>query len=105
MGEPTLRHQVVGLQCAIDVGSMDPDGGAHEHVLWPLCDLTIRLEEIAPFQRLEPEVVVVQIALVDDCIVESLSIRLDHCEDILRDQGCREARLRVNIIMEVADDL
>lgn len=38
MGEPSVRHQVVGLDCSIHVVTMDAHRHSHQHVLWPFHD-------------------------------------------------------------------
>lgn len=55
MGEVTLRHEIVCLKNAFDVGPMDADGDAHEEMLWPLGHATVELQEVGPLQCLEPE--------------------------------------------------
>lgn len=64
MSEPSVTHEVVGLDGGIDVGLVNTNGHSHEHVLWSLNDLTLDLEEVGSFESLETEVVVVVISLV-----------------------------------------
>ena len=46
MGEVTLGHEVVRLNGALNVASMDTDSDTHEHVLWSLSDLAVDPQEI-----------------------------------------------------------
>jgi hypothetical protein len=74
MCEPTLGHQVVGLdmckilmsnmsslaepECShlnggLDISAVDADGNAHEHVLGSLGNLAANLEQIGALKSLE----------------------------------------------------
>lgn len=39
--EETLAHEVVRLDGALDIVTVDPNGDAHEHVLRTLCDTAV----------------------------------------------------------------
>lgn len=43
MCEPLFRQQVVRLDGAVDILSVDTDGDAHEHVLWALDGPSVNL--------------------------------------------------------------
>jgi hypothetical protein len=49
VGEILLGHVMVRLDGGRDVGLVDADGNAHEHVLRALDDLSVHLEEVGPF--------------------------------------------------------
>ena len=84
VGKPALRHQVVGLDCALDVVLVDADGDAHEHVLRTLGDLAVELQQVRALERLEAEVVVVEVAVVDDGRIQLLGVGFDDLHDVLR---------------------
>ena len=56
MGEKLLGHQVVRLDGRIDVFAVDTDGDTHQHVLRTFDNFSIDLQQVAPLQRLEAEV-------------------------------------------------
>ena len=60
MREPLLRHQVVRLHHRVDVRQVDAERDAHEHVLRPLDDRAVHLEEVRALERLEAEEVIVE---------------------------------------------
>ena len=43
MGEVALRHEAVGIDGAVDVRAVDPDGDAHGHVLWPFREVVVNV--------------------------------------------------------------
>lgn len=55
MSEVPLGHQVVGLNCTLDVIAVDPTSNAHNHVLRTLSSTTINFEEIGPLEGFEAE--------------------------------------------------
>lgn len=72
MDEPLLGHEVVGLDGLVNVSAMDADGNSHQHVLRSLDRAAVDLEQVGLLQGLEPEIVVAEVAVVDDGRVESL---------------------------------
>lgn len=64
--EPLLRHEIVRLDGSVDVLAVYADRDAHHHVLRPLNGTTVDLEQVGLLQSLEAEIVVVEIAVVDD---------------------------------------
>lgn len=74
MGEPALRHQMVCVQCRINVVFVDADGNSHEHMLRSLNNLPCNLEEIRSLQCLEPKIIIVEISVVYDFTVQKSSI-------------------------------
>jgi len=56
VSEELLGHQVVRLDGRIDVFTVDADGHAHQHVLRTFNNFAVDLQQIAPLQRLEAEV-------------------------------------------------
>ena len=103
VGKPTLRHHVVGLDGALDVVLVDPDRDAHEHLLRALGHLPV--EEVGALERLEPEVVVAEVAVVDDGGIELLGVGLDDLHDIVGHQCGVLAGHRVLVGVEVAHHL
>ena len=88
VGEVALTHQVIGLKGFLDVAVVNPNGDTHQHVLWTLSDLTIKLEQVGALQRLEAEVVVVVVSAVVDAVVEHIGIGHDDVVDFFRDERC-----------------
>ena len=74
--EPALRQEVVGLDRAREVAAVDADRHAHQHVLRPLDDAAVDAEQVGALEGLEAEVVVVEVAVVDDLGVELLGVLL-----------------------------
>lgn len=53
MSEVSFRHEIVGLDDALDVGTVDANRNTHDHVLRPFGDVLIDSEEVGTLQRLE----------------------------------------------------
>jgi hypothetical protein len=94
--EETLRHEVVGLDNAIDIVAVDANGDTHEHVRGSLCNASIDAEEVRSLKCLESEKVVVEIAVVDDGRVENIRVSLDNLVCLLADHGRVLPILRVD---------
>ena len=45
---------------------MDTNGNTHEHLLWSFSDFSVQAHEVGACQGLETEVIVAEIAVVDD---------------------------------------
>ena len=65
------------LDGGVDVLLVDADGDAHEHVLRALGRLAVDLEQVRSLERLEAEVGVTVVAVVDDRRVQTLTIDYD----------------------------
>jgi hypothetical protein len=46
MREVPLRHEVIRLNNAIEVGAVDSDGDPHDEVLRPLYDASVEAEQV-----------------------------------------------------------
>lgn len=57
VSEVSLRHEVVCLDDAVDVGSVDADSDTHDHMLGTLRDASVDTKEVRPFEGLEPEAI------------------------------------------------
>jgi hypothetical protein len=77
--EPLLGHEVVGLDGAVHVGTVNTHGHAHQHVLRSLHRLAIDLEQIGLLERLKAEVVVAKVTVVDDGRVDFLRKKSTPC--------------------------
>ena len=55
MGEVAVRHEVVGLEDALDVVAVDAHRDAHDHVLRALSDTAVDAEEVGALERFEAE--------------------------------------------------
>ena len=87
MGEPLFRQQVVGFDYRINIIHVDAHGHAHQHVLRTLHHLAVQLHQVGALQGAETEVVVAEVAVVDDGGVEQGSMFLDYRVGFLGDQG------------------
>ena len=105
--EELLRHHVVRLDGVVDVLAVDANGDAHEHVLRPLHHLPVDLEQVAPLERLEAEVLVGEVAVVDDGGVEAVGVLLDDLVVELGDHGGGLAVRRhlVEVLHHLREDL
>ncbi len=101
--EPLLAHQVVGLDGAVDVGAVDAHADSHEQVLRPLHRPPVHLEQVGLLEGLEAEVVVVEVAVVDDRRVEAVRVGLDNLAQLLRHEWLGAARARIDRIVQVLD--
>ncbi len=64
--EEALRHQVVSLKCTVNVTTVNANGDTHKHVLRSLGDFAVDFQKVGTFERFEPEVLVVEVAIIDD---------------------------------------
>ena len=105
MGEVALAHQVVGLECLFDVGVVDSDGHAHQHVLRAFSDFAVELEEVGTLKGLESKVVVGVISAVVNVVVENIGVGHDDLVDFLRNQRSVLVGFRVDVFAKVGDDI
>lgn len=82
--EPTLRHGMVSLQRCFNIILVYSNRNSHEHVLGPLDNFAVHLQKIRPFQCLEPEVVVVEISVIDYLAVQPSSILIEPIVNTIR---------------------
>ena len=75
MREVLLGHELVSFYSSIYILSMNTNGDPHDHVLRPLGDLAVAPHEVRSFQGLEAEVVVLEVAVVDDRPVDLVLVR------------------------------
>jgi hypothetical protein len=102
--EELARHEVVRLERALHVVLVDADGHAHEHVLRPLGDLAVQAQQVRALERLEAEVLVVEVAVVHNRRVELVGVPHHHLVRALRDHGRLLPVLRVDVVVQVRDD-
>ena len=97
-GEEALGEEVVRLQYAIEVVQVDAHGNAHEHVLRPLGDLAVQLQQVGLLQRLEAGVVEFEVPVVQYGAVQYVPVGHHHLIYVLRHEGRRLARLRMRVV-------
>mmetsp|Transcript_29694 Transcript_29694/g.97086 ORF Transcript_29694/g.97086 Transcript_29694/m.97086 type:complete len:755 (-) Transcript_29694:490-2754(-) len=103
--EHLLRHHLVGLQRAREVVAVDAQRDAHDHVLRPLRDRTVEAHEVTPLERLEPEIVVLEVAVVDDGRVDRVLVLLHRGVSLVGNQRRGLLRLGVHVLVELLDDV
>ena len=86
MGEPALRHQIIGLDGRVDVLLVDAHRHAHQHVLGPLHHLAFEAQQVAPLQGFEAEEVVVVVPVVDDGRIQGSRVLVDDFPHVLGQQ-------------------
>ena len=101
--EEALRHELVRLERGLDVGQVDADRDAHDHVLRALDDLAVEPAEVALLERLEAEVLVVEVAVVDDRRVDALLVLLHDRVKVLGHERRRRLGLRVDVVVHQLD--
>ena len=105
VGVPAFAEGVVGGDGALDVALVDAHGHTHEHVLRTLHHLAVQAQEVAALEGLEAEVVVVEVAIVDDGAVQHVGVLLDDLVYIIGEQRGRCAGLRIDVGVEVLHGL
>jgi len=81
------------------VGQIDVEVAVH--VLRPLGNLAVQLEQVAPLERLETKEVEVEVTIVDDARVELFLVLAHHGPGLLREQRRLLAVARVDILVQV----
>lgn len=66
MGEMLGRHEIIGFNSLLNIFAMDSDSYSHEHVLRAFGHLPIYAEKVRTLQGLEPEIVVVEVLVVNN---------------------------------------
>eukprot|EP00624_Nannochloropsis_granulata_P007019 evm.model.NODE_5931_length_8511_cov_32.465752.1 len=84
---------------------MDANGHAHDHVLGSLHDDAVHLEQVGLLQRLETEIVVVEVPIVDNGRINTLLVGHDNVVHVLGDEGGGLAVLGVLVVAELLDGL
>ena len=84
---------------------VDTNCNTHEHVLWSLCNFSIETKEVRALERLEAEVIVVEIALVINVVVQHFSIGHNNVIDLFRDEWSMFLRFRVDVFSKVGNDI
>ena len=59
----------------VDVRAVDADRDAHDHVLGPFRDVAVAAHEVGPLQRLEAEVVVLEVSVIYNSTVDLVLVR------------------------------
>jgi hypothetical protein len=102
--EESLRHEVVGLEDLVNVGTVNTHSDSHHHVLGSLDNLAIDSEQIRPLEGFEPKVVVCEISIVNDGRIEQRLVVHDDLVDVFRDHRGVLASLGVDPLVQVVDD-
>ena len=105
MSKVALTHQVVGVEGLLDVGVMNTDSHAHEHVLRTLGDLAIKFEQIGTLKGLETKVVVIVVPCVVDVVVENIGVGHDDLVNFLGNQWRMLLGFGIDVFSQVGDDI
>ena len=94
MREVLLGHELVGLDRRVDVLPMNTNRDAHDHVLGPFRDVAVAAHEVGPLESFEAEVVVLEVAVVDDRAVDLVLVRPAAVSRVTRDVEARRLQER-----------
>jgi hypothetical protein len=61
MREPEVTHHIVGFECGLEIVEVNADTDSHQHMLRSLYNLFSIFHQIRALERLEPEIVVVEV--------------------------------------------
>ena len=98
--EVLLRHERVRLDRRVDVVLVDAERHAHQHVLRPLGDLAVHAQQVRLLERLEAEVVVLEVAVVHDRRVEAVAVLGDDLVHVVRHERRVLPGARVLVLVE-----
>ena len=73
--KPALRHEIVRLDHRVDVVFVNTDCDAHNHKLRTLNDFAVNAHEIGALERSIAEIRIVEVARVNNRVVEALKKR------------------------------
>ena len=85
--EILFGHQIIGLQCRLNVFFVDAQRYAHQHLLRTLNDLAVGAQQVGAFEGLESKVVVAEVPVIDDAAVDQRRVGFDDLHHIVCDQG------------------
>ena len=66
MGKPAVTHQVVRVYRCVHVILVNAHCNAHQHMLGALYNFAVDFQQVASLQRLESEIIVIEIPIIDD---------------------------------------
>lgn len=104
MGEVSLRHKVVCLENLLDIAALDTQSDTHDHVLRSLDNLAVDSEEVRPLERLEAEVVVRKVTVVNDGRVKDVLVVHDDLKHVIGDHRSMLVSLWVDPVVEIGHD-
>lgn len=74
MSKPFLTYQIISFDGTLHISFMNSDGNPHDHVLRPLHNLAVDLQQVRLLKSLEAKVVVVQVSLIVNGLIKKVSI-------------------------------
>jgi len=74
MSEPSLRHQMVGLDHGINIILVDPNSNPHQHVLRPFNNSPLDFQEVRSLKSFKSKVIIFKITVIDDLTVQTSSV-------------------------------
>ena len=105
MDKPALAHEVVGFDSGFDIFAVDTDCHAHKHLLRAFHDPAVHPQEIGTFERLEAEIIKLEVAVVNDRTIEPVFIFLNGFKCVFSDQAGAFAGFRVDVLVQLLYDL
>ena len=105
MCEPSVGQIVVRLDRCIEIAAVDAARYAHEHVLRSLDDVAVDAQQVRALERLESKVVVLEVAVIDNRTVESVTIGHDESVHIVGDQRRLLLRLGFDVAVQALNDV
>ena len=104
MGEPKLAHEVVGFKGSLEIIQVDAERAPHEHVLRPLHNLAINLQQIASLQCLKPKEIIVEISRICNLSIYFVSIGSHYSQQLWVNKTCISSLLVCHCV-ELLDHL
>ena len=84
---------------------MDANGNAQKHLLGAFGNFAVGAQQVGALQGLEPEVVVVEIAVVDRRRIQQFAVGLDDFHHVVGNQWRRQARFGADVLVQIPHGL
>jgi hypothetical protein len=86
MGEKFPAHQVIRLDCLLNVFLVNTQSYSHEHVLGSFNDFSVDFEQVGPFEGFKAEEIEGEVSFEIDGFVDFLVMLLDNVVNFVRKQ-------------------
>jgi hypothetical protein len=105
MSEPEVTHHIVGFEGGLEIVEVNADTDSHQHMLRSLYNLFSIFHQIRALERLEPEIVVVEVPREIEVLLDLLSVFLDHSVHVVGQHGSGAAHLVLDLRVEAGGHL